>query len=87
MLLATSTALGMLIRCALKQHLVLLSCAKKHVSYIWIVSSVMVDGQKRGVRPNPLEPPLCTDLLHVHSRQFQMSLLVIDTFIIFPIKT
>ena len=33
---------------------------KKHVSYTWIISSIssaMLGGQKRGVRPNPLEPP------------------------------
>ena len=41
-----------------------LSFVKKHVSYTWIVSSssAMLGGQKRGVRPNPLEPPLCTGL-------------------------
>ena len=26
---------------------------KKHVSYTWIISSAMLGGQKRGVRPNP----------------------------------
>ena len=30
---------------------------KKHVSYTWIISSAMLGGQKRVVRPNPLEPP------------------------------
>ena len=40
---------------------------KKHVCYTWIISSAMLGGQKRGVRPNPLEPPLCTGL---HIRLF-----------------
>ena len=42
-----------------------LGFVKKHVSYTWIISSAMLGGQKRGVRPNPLEPPLCTGLIKI----------------------